>query len=415
MNITFVVPRFHPYPGGYENYVKGLARSLSAAGNTVTVLTTNAFDLEHFWMEGFRSLPAGRETHDGIEILRLPICHRRWRRRASRLLGLLPIWDLKARFAPPSFQVIGIRDALQSISADIIHVGPLPYNQLMYEGFREARRRGIRVLVTPCTHFGEERNDEVSRYYTQGFQMALLKQCDHTFALTRAERQSLIHLGIPPEKVAFTSAGIDPSEVTGGSAEAFCGKYGIKGPVVLHLGMKAPDKGSICVVEAMKCLWSENIQAWLVLAGPSLRSVDEYLQNQDSKFPRLLNLGLVSEQEKKDALAAATVVVQPSRVESLGLVYLEAWANAKPVIAADMAVTRELITAGWDGLLVPFGEAGTLAAAIRRILEDPSESEKMGLRGRRRVQDEFTYEAITNRMLPYFLGRSTPSQETRAK
>jgi glycosyltransferase involved in cell wall biosynthesis len=80
-----------------------------------------------------------------------------------------------------------------------------------------------------------------------------------------------------------------------------------------------------------------------------------------------------------------------------------------------MAVTRELITTGWDGLLVPFGEAGTLAAAIRHILDDPSESEKMGRRGLRRVHDEFTYEAITSRMLPYFLGRSTPMQETTIK
>ena len=415
MNITFVVPRFHPYPGGYEKYVLGLARGLSSAGNTVTVLTTNAFDLEFFWMKGFRSLPAGRETFEGIEILRLPICHGRWRRRATRLLGLLPRWELKARFAPPSFRVIGIRDALKRVSADIIHVGPLTYNQLMYEGFREARRRGIRVVVTPCTHLGEERNDDVSRDYTQEFQMALLKQCDNTFALTRAERQSLIDLGVPPEKVAFTSAGIDLSEVTGGKAEAFCRKYGITGPIVLHLGMKAPDKGSICVVEAMKRLWNAGIQAWLVLAGPTLRSFDQYLQHQDSKLSRLLSFGLVSDQEKKDALAAAAVVVQPSRVESLGFVYLEAWANAKPVIAADMAVTRELITPRCNGLLVPFGEPGYLAAAIRHILDDPGEGEKMGLRGQQKVHDEYTYEAVTSRMVPYFVAKSTPVKETRRK
>ena len=412
MNITFVLPRFYPYPGGYEKYVLGLARGLDAAGNTVSVITTNAFDLEYFWLSRFRSLPAGRERYDGIEILRLPICQGRWRRRASRLLGLLPLWQLKAQFAPPSFRVIGIREALKKADADIIHIGPLPYNRMMYEGFREARRRGIRVVVTPCTHFGEEKNDKVSRYYTQEFQMSLLKQCDQTFALTQAERQRLIDLGIPQDKVAFTSAGIDPAEVTGGNAEGFCRKYGIRDPVVLHLGMKAPDKGSICVVEAMKRLWKENVRASLILAGPSLGSFDEYLQNQSSELPRLLNLGLVSEEEKRDALAAASVVVQPSRVESLGFVYLEAWANGKPVIAADMAVTRELITPGADGLLVPFGEPRALAAAVLNILDDPTGSERMGLRGLQRVHSEFSYEAITNKIMPYFTGRSTPVQET---
>ena len=106
MDITFIVPRFHPYPGGYEKYILGLARGLTA-GNKITVLTTTALDLEYFWLKEFRSFPAGRETLDGIEIIRLPICHRRWRRRLSRLLGLLPSWELKAQFAPPSFRVIG--------------------------------------------------------------------------------------------------------------------------------------------------------------------------------------------------------------------------------------------------------------------------------------------------------------------
>jgi glycosyltransferase involved in cell wall biosynthesis len=415
MNIAFIVPRFYPYPGGYEKYVLGLARGLSGAGNKITVLTTTALDLEYFWLEGFRSLPAGRETLDGIEIVRLPICHRRWRRRISRLLGLLPSWELKAQFAAPSFRVMGLRDALMQVSADIIHVGPLPYNRMMYEGVREARRSGIRVVVTPCTHFGEERNDQVSRYYTRKFQMDLLKACDHTFALTRAERQKLVDLGVPAQKVTFTSAGIDFSEVTGGDAEKFCMKYGIKGPIVLHLGMKALEKGSVCVVEAMKCLWRKNIQAWLVLAGPSLRSFDEYLQSQDPQLPRLLNLGLVSEEEKKDALAAATVLVQPSRVESLGFVYLEAWANAKPVIAADMAVTRELIAPRCDGLLVPFGESDTLASAILNILDDPIESKKMGLRGQQKVQNQYTCEAVTDRISPYFEASSKSVKNTRKR
>jgi glycosyltransferase involved in cell wall biosynthesis len=412
VRILFVVPRFYPCPGGYENYTLGLARGLLASGHSVSVLTTTALDLEHFWLAGFRHLPAGPEVHDKIEILRLPISHHRWMRRASRLLGLLPSADLKAQFAPPSFHVRGIRKALAEAAVDVIHVGPLPYNRLMYEGIREARRRGIHVVATPCTHFGEEENNEVSRYYTQGFQIDLMRQCDSIFALTHAEQERLKRLGVPGEKIAVTSAGIDTSEVTGGNGQAFAAKYGIDGPIVLHLGMKAPDKGSICVVDAMKHLWHSGNRAWLVLAGPSLNSFDDYLGSQKASLPRLLNLGVVSEEQKKDVLAAASVVVQTSRVESLGLVYLEAWANGKPVIAADIAVTRELITPGNDGLLVPFGNADKLASAIQQILADPGKGEQMGLLGQQKVQHYFSHQAVVQRVLPYFTGNPLPSEET---
>lgn len=409
MNILFLVPRFHPCPGGYENYVYHLAQGLRVVGNEVRIFTTDAIDLEHFWVKGHRSIRAGPDRHAGLVIHRFPICHRRWRRRAGRLLGLLPDWRLKAQFARPSFRVIGLHDALKHAPADVIHVGPLPYNHLMYYGIREARRRGIRVVTTPCTHFGEDSNDEVSRYYTQKFQIDMLNHCDTVFALTESEQERLTRLGVHRQKIVVGGAGINPEEVTGGDAEAFRAKYRINDPIVLHLGMKAYEKGSVCVVEAMKALWQVGSQAWLVMAGPSLRTFDNYLQPQLSQVNRLLNLDVVSEQEKHDVLAAASIVVQPSRVESLGLVCLEAWANGKPVIAADIAVMRELIEPERDGLLVPFDRPSELAAAIQRLLSNNRECQTMGRSGQQKVYKKFAWKAAFQRIHPFFVGNGAKS------
>jgi glycosyltransferase involved in cell wall biosynthesis len=68
-------------------------------------------------------------------------------------------------------------------------------------------------------------------------------------------------------------------------------------------------------------------------------------------------------------------------VESLGLVLIEAWANHKPVIAADIAVSRELVTSSNGGVLVPFGNAEQLAAAIDKMLSDPGLRQSMGAGG----------------------------------
>jgi glycosyltransferase involved in cell wall biosynthesis len=68
-------------------------------------------------------------------------------------------------------------------------------------------------------------------------------------------------------------------------------------------------------------------------------------------------------------------------VESLGLVLLEAWANAKPVVAADIEVSRKLVEASGAGVVVPFGDSAALAREIQKLLDDPQMCREMGLRG----------------------------------
>lgn len=403
MHVAFVVPRFHPYPGGYENYILWLARHLRASGHTVTILTTTAYDLQSFWLGGFRDLPPGPAEIDGIKVLRQPIAYNRWVRRAGRVLALLPSWRLKARFARPSFPVSGLAAQLRKLPPfDVIHVGPLPYNRLMYQGWREGRRRGARVLATPCTHFGEDGDRQVSQHYTRPFQIELLRHCDGVLALTNMERERLITNGVPKDRVWTTGAGIDAAEVTGGNAAELRAKYGINGPLVLHLGTKAPDKGTLTVLEAMRQLWAAGCDAWLALVGSSVSEFDEYLRRHPATSSRLLNLGPVSSAEKRDLLAAATILVHPSRVESLGLVYLEAWANGHPVIAADTPVSREVVTAEGDGLLVPFGNGDLLAGAIRRLLDDPNLRRSLGQAGKKKVETQFSWKAAADRIYPFF-------------
>jgi glycosyltransferase involved in cell wall biosynthesis len=79
-------------------------------------------------------------------------------------------------------------------------------------------------------------------------------------------------------------------------------------------------------------------------------------------------------------------------VESLGLVLVEAWANSKPVIAANIDVSRELITSSGGGAIVPFGDAPQLADEIEKMLSDPELRRKMGAGGRKKALD---YEGDT--------------------
>ena len=113
------------------------------------------------------------------------------------------------------------------------------------------------------------------------------------------------------------------------------------------------------------------------MAGPSLRAFDEYMA-QNKGLPRLINLPAFADDDKRHLLAAADVVAQPSRVESLGIVLLEAWANAKPVIAADIPVSRRLVEETKGGMVVRFGDSAQLAEAIGQLLADDELRQRMG-------------------------------------
>ena len=381
MHAAFVLPRFYPYRGGYENSMLAIARCLVHRGHRVTVFTTTADDLESLWLPDYKTFPAEDFIIDGVSVRRFPICYNRLRRRITRFAGPVPYWRWKAQFWTPGFRVPGLNAALRNTDADVFHVGPLPYNNLIYAGLQAGEHRHVPVIATPCTHLGEAKSDAVVRHYLQPHQIALLRHCEQVLCMTEVEREELEQRGVASAKLATLGLGIDFQLSTGGDPELIRQRYNIDGLVVLHLGAKAFEKGSITLVEAMKTLWERGSKAWLVMAGPSLSAFDEYLSSQAQPLPRLLNLPAFADSDKRDLLAGATVVVQPSRVESLGLVLLEAWANAKPVVAADIEVSRKLVEGSGAGVVVPFGDSLALAREIQKLLDDPQLCREMGLRG----------------------------------
>ena len=396
MHVAFVLPRFYPYRGGYENSLLALAKHLASRGHRATVFTTVADDLESFWLPGFKSFPREDITVDGVLVRRFPISYNALTRRLTRVLGLAPYWRWKSQYWRPSFHVPGLAQALATSDTDLFHIGPLPYNSLMYAGLGAGELRRVPVVATPCSHLGEPGSDEVAQHYVRPHQIQLLQHCQRVFCMTQVEREQLERRGVPQEKLVIAPFAFDSETATGGDPEFLRVTYKVDSPVVLHLGMKAYEKGSETLVEAMKLLWARGSKASLLMAGPSLSTFDKYLASAGQNCPRLLNLPPFPDAQKRDFLAAATVVVQPSRVESLGLVLLEAWANRKPVIAADIGVSRELIDNSGGGAAVPFGDAKRLAEEIGRLLDDPALRESMGGAGYKKAQ-EHAGEALWQR------------------
>jgi glycosyltransferase involved in cell wall biosynthesis len=93
-------------------------------------------------------------------------------------------------------------------------------------------------------------------------------------------------------------------------------------------------------------------------------------------------------------MAACDVFTLPSFEEPFGLVFLEAMAMARPVIAIDNGGTPEVVEQGQSGLLSPPWDVPALAANISTLVSDPALRARMGQHGRARVLEYFNAERM---------------------
>jgi glycosyltransferase involved in cell wall biosynthesis len=110
----------------------------------------------------------------------------------------------------------------------------------------------------------------------------------------------------------------------------------------------------------------------------------------------------VSEEEKRDLLAAAGVVAMPSRSDSFGIVFLEAWLYSVPVVGAAAGGIPEVISDGQDGYVVPFGDVDTLSQRLARLLAEPALARRMGEVGRCKTLAQHTWDHVYARVKPRY-------------
>jgi glycosyltransferase involved in cell wall biosynthesis len=99
--------------------------------------------------------------------------------------------------------------------------------------------------------------------------------------------------------------------------------------------------------------------------------------------------GAVSQEELPGLYAEADVFCLPTLAEAVGVVNMEAMATGLPVVSSRLMGVPELVEDGSTGLLVTPGRDGELAAALRRLAEDPDLRRRLGQQGRRKVAAEF--------------------------
>jgi phosphatidyl-myo-inositol dimannoside synthase len=175
-----------------------------------------------------------------------------------------------------------------------------------------------------------------------------------------------------------------------------------RGRVVFSVSRWAANeryKGADLLIQTMAELSQDFPELHLVLVGggDDLPRLKEQVCNSTAK-KRIYFFTGISRPELAACYASAEVFALPSTGEGFGLVFLEAMAFGKPVIGANAGGIPDVVENGREGLLVePSVEA--ICTALRRLLSDARLREKLGARGRQRVNSDFTFESFQRRLL----------------
>lgn len=398
MHLLQVVHRYWPYRGGSEQYFQEMSERLVKKGHKVTLFTTDAWDIEYVLFKNRKHLEILDENHNGVQIKRFRARHfRRDHCRAMRRLARLPFAPTRHIFTLPSAFLPGLylhilRETIGDV--DIVHASPMPHNSILYAGYLLARKNKIPFIITPFIHTAEDDGSPVIRNYTKRHQISLLQKASLIVIQTESERNFLLKHGIRDDKLFTLGMGVNEEENIGGNGARFREEYGIGGDtaIVLHIGTLAFDKGTIHLIKALKTLWAKGKKVHLVLAGPPLSEVKRYLDHQgDNILNKITLLEFAQGQIKKDMFQACDLMALPSRAESFGIVYLEAWLAKKPVIGAFAGGAPYVIEDGKDGFLVPFGDVHMIAEYIDKLISEKALSRDFGNRGLCKVIENATW------------------------
>jgi glycosyltransferase involved in cell wall biosynthesis len=134
--------------------------------------------------------------------------------------------------------------------------------------------------------------------------------------------------------------------------------------------------------------------------GDDRKRLEDLVKEHDLS-DRVIFTGVVSDEELIGFYKRCDVFLMPSRQEGFGIVFLEAMAFEKPVIGGNHGGTPEVIIDNETGFLVEHGDINALADRIIRLLRDGELCKRMGEAGRRRVEENYTFDPFRKRLISF--------------
>ncbi|CAA9231848.1 MAG: Glycosyltransferase [uncultured Acidimicrobiales bacterium] len=394
IRIALLVYRGNPHSGGQGVYTRELSKELVSLGHRVTVFSGQP------WPQltegvGFVPVPS-LDLYHPDHPFRPPLHPRAYR----TWIDLLEVALMSTgAFPEPLTFSLRVRRLLAACGGDFDLVHD---NQCLGRGIGGLLDDGWPVLATLHHPITVDREIDVShadtrrrrlglrRWYSfLNMQMRVLPRIPRVVTVSDSSKRDICaQMGARPERVHVVPVGVDLE-----SFRPLPGVDEVPGRIVCTTSSDMPLKGLVPLLEAVAKLRTERPEVELhVIGGPRQGStIPGHLERLGLEGSVVFHKGIET-RAITELYASCQVACVPSLYEGFSLPAIEAMACAVALVATTGGALPEVVgTDGQAGLLVPPGDPEALAAALARVLDDPSLREKVGQAGRTRVLERFTW------------------------
>lgn len=380
--LAFVCNRFgQGVVGGAETMVGELARGLVARGWYVDIITSDARDL-YTWKNEF---PTGVCWEDGLRVRRFEAFYEDSTRRDRDRIGQRILsWEKVSvsdqwRWMNAGVRVPEMYDYLVDHAAEYRAIIFAPYG--CWTTVACAGVAPERTILLPCLHDEPEAHLDICKSVLEGSR--------GLWFLTLPELELAQRLIRMQPHAAVTGSGIHvPAQY---DCEGFRERHRITGDFMLYAGRREGAKGW---PELLRLIEFANsvLPAPIPLVTCGVGDVGAPPANVT-----VINLGYLDDEERSNAMAAASVYVQPSTKESFSRTVMEAWLAETPVIANGAGVVVSWHCSRSGGGLT-YQDRYTFAEALRVLIADKHVAAALGRRGREYVLANYRWETVLDKV-----------------
>lgn len=295
----------------------------------------------------------------------------------------------------------GLLRGPQKVGVDVAHAHyNMPYAD--YSALLYKRKRGVPLVVTYHADApesgGSALRNGLQRFYNQHLLPRVLEEAEVIITTSESYLEDSPYLTRHREKIRVIPNGIHPQDFQTTLTREEC-REKLDLPqdrvIILFLGNLVPYKGPYLLLNAFKELVNDydDLMLLFVGRGPLQEKLEEQSQGLEVHFA-----GYVPDQMKALYYQVSDIFSLPSvnRAEAFGIVNLEAMASALPIVASRLGGIPDIVREGENGLLFEPGNQEELSRALRFLVDNPDERERMGRAGQGMVED-YSWTEIAGR------------------
>lgn len=391
MKVLMTCIRFPPAPGGAETHVLEISKRLAAKGHGIEVLTSDLYREIPF----DRMMPGqeGYSSYQGLAVRRY--CGYSLRGEVHYVLMPGMVWPFLA------------------YGCDIVHAHSYGYFQVNLAALKRSLSAKASFVLTSHYHpewsmWGGGRRKSLRRVYDRAVAPWVLARTDAIIGVSKHEMELMARLGFDESKISLIPNGIDfslyekiPSPWPFLEAQGLAKKKAAGWDIVLFAGRLASNKGIIQLVSAAKIILKSHPRTMFVIVGEDAGMKDKIelkVAELDITKNVLLTGHIKDDAMYRSAISACDMFVLPSEFEAFGIVLCEAMACEKPCVGSRVGGVPEVITDKKTGFIVEYDDVPALAEAISRVLAMPDKGRRMGMAGRKKVREKFTWDKVTDQI-----------------